>query len=489
MTRALPEVLASLDRPRVLVVGDIVLDRYLTGVVDRISPEAPIQVLRVENEEERLGCAGSVATMLSVLGAETTLLGVVGDDEGAARVAALADAARITLKAVVDPSRRTAVKTRHLAHSHSTDQQVLRVDEETIGPVSVDCEEHLGEIARATIESCDAVIVSDYGKGVLTDGLLARLLRIAVERDLPVVVDPKGDDFTRYLGATCITPNRNEAFRATGVAVSDLESADEAATVLLSQADLTFALVTLDKQGMYLKPRDGDGVHLPTTPREVFDVTGAGDMVVSVLGIALAAGASPVEAASLANVAAGLEVEHVGVVPITRDEIAARLAISTEGLSAKHVVREDVAALAERHRAAQRRIVFTNGCFDILHAGHVRHLAEAKSHRDVLIVGLNSDDSVRRLKGETRPLNSEDDRVEVLAALAVVDHVVVFDEDIPTSLIEQVLPDVLVKGMDYADKVVEGREIVEANGGHVVLAELHEGRSTTNLVDRIRDDA
>ena len=487
MTRPLPEVLASLGAPRVLVVGDIVLDRYLTGAVDRISPEAPIQVLRVEREEERLGCAGSVAHMLAVLGAETTLLGVVGDDDGAGRVAVLADAAGIRLNAVVDPTRRTAVKTRHLARSHSTNQQVLRVDEESLGPVSDDCEEHLGEIARATIESCDAVVVSDYGKGVLTDGLLARLLRIAGERDLPVVVDPKGDDFTRYLGATCITPNRNEAQRATGVVVTDLASADEAADVLLAQADLAFALVTLDKQGMYLKPQGGEGVHLRTTPREVYDVTGAGDMVVSVLGIALAAGATPVEAASLANVAAGLEVEHVGVVPVTRDDIAARLALSSEGMRAKLVSRADVAALAERHRAARRRIVFTNGCFDILHAGHVRYLAEAKSHGDVLIVGLNSDDSVRRLKGEGRPLNEEDDRVEVLAALAVVDHVVLFEEDVPTSLVAQVLPDVLVKGMDYADKVVEGREIVEKHGGRVVLAELHEGRSTTNLVDRIRD--
>ncbi|MDA1196069.1 MAG: D-glycero-beta-D-manno-heptose 1-phosphate adenylyltransferase [Planctomycetota bacterium] len=486
MSRPLSEVLGTLDAPRVLVVGDLVLDRYLTGVVERISPEAPIQVLRVEREEERLGCAGSVAQMLAVLGADTRLVGVVGDDAGAKRMHALAGAAGVQLEAIVDAGRRTAVKTRHLARSHSTDQQVLRVDEETLGPVAAACEAHLLQAVRRAIDGCRAVVVSDYGKGVLTDALLRSVIDLARTQGIPLIVDPKGADFTRYKGATCITPNRAEAQRATGIAVQDLASADAAGAVLLEQAGLEFALVTLDREGMYLKPRAGDGVHLPTTPREVFDVTGAGDMVVSVLGMALAAGASPIEAAALANVAAGLEVEHVGVVPITRDEIAARLAEGIEGLAAKHVNRADVAALAERHRAARRRLVFTNGCFDVLHAGHVRYLAEAKSHGDVLIVGLNSDASVQRLKGAGRPLNALADRIEVLSALAAVDHVVVFEEDTPTALVGQVLPDVLVKGKDYEGRVVEGREIVEGRGGRVILADLHPGRSTTGLVDRIR---
>ena len=486
MSRPLPEVLASLGAPRILVIGDLVLDRYLTGVVDRISPEAPIQVLRVEKEEERLGCAGSVAQMVSVLGAETTLVGVVGNDEGARRMARLAEASGVTLEAVVESGRRTAVKTRHLARSHSTDQQVLRVDEETIGVVSAACEDQLADIVRRVMPSADAVIVSDYGKGGLTDGLLTFVLRTARERGTPVIVDPKGDDYTRYLGATCITPNRSETQRATGVEVLDLDAAEAAAAILVTQSDLEFALITLDREGMYLLSRDGAGIHLPTTPREVFDVTGAGDMVVSVLGMALAAQADPLEAAALANVAAGLEVERVGVVAITRDEIAARLASGIEGLAAKRVDRADIAGLAARLRASRRRIVFTNGCFDILHAGHVRYLAEAKSYGDVLIVGLNADESVRRLKGDGRPLNRLADRVDVLSALAVVDHVVVFEEDVPTALIEQVQPDVLVKGKDYEGKVVEGRAFVESHGGQVVLVDLHEGRSTTTLLDRIR---
>jgi D-beta-D-heptose 7-phosphate kinase/D-beta-D-heptose 1-phosphate adenosyltransferase len=268
--------------------------------------------------------------------------------------------------------------------------------------------------------------------------------------------------------------------------VSDMEAAARAAAHLIEDVQLSFALITLDREGMFLAEAGTAGVHLPTTPREVYDVTGAGDMVVSVLGMALAAGATPTEAAALANVAAGLEVEHVGVVPVTRDEIAARLSLASEGLSAKHVERAEIAAVAARHRDAGKRVVFTNGCFDILHAGHVRYLAAAKAQGDILVLGLNSDDSVRRLKGEERPLNREADRIEVVSALAVVDHVVVFDEDIPTPLIEQVQPDILVKGADWADKGVEGRAFVEARGGRVVLVDLHEGRSTTGLVDRIR---
>jgi D-beta-D-heptose 7-phosphate kinase/D-beta-D-heptose 1-phosphate adenosyltransferase len=237
---------------------------------------------------------------------------------------------------------------------------------------------------------------------------------------------------------------------------------------------------------MYLKEAGGEGVALPTTPREVYDVTGAGDMVISVLATALASGATPREAAALANVAAGLEVEHVGVVPLTREQIAARLAADGLGVATKCVGREEIGRLSRRLQAAQRRIVFTNGCFDILHAGHVRYLAEARSHGDVLVVGLNSDDSVRRLKGAGRPLNTVADRAEVLAALAVVDYVVVFDENVPTPLIEIVQPDVLVKGEDWADKGVVGREWVEAHGGEVYLAPLEPGRSTTSILERAR---
>jgi D-beta-D-heptose 7-phosphate kinase/D-beta-D-heptose 1-phosphate adenosyltransferase len=480
--RSPAEVLAALDAPRLLVVGDLVLDRYLTGVVDRISPEAPIQVLRVEQETERLGGAGSVALNVCVLGAATTLVAVVGEDAAAGRLRALAQDGGVRLRTVVDPARRTGVKTRHLARSHSTDQQVLRVDEETVGPLPPDCAQALRRLIEAEMAEADAVLLSDYGKGALGDDLLADVIGMGNDLEIPVLVDPKGANFTRYRGATAMTPNRPEAAAATGIAVADTAGAERAARRLIEDLELSF--VTLDREGMFLLERGGDGVHLPTTPREVFDVTGAGDMVISVLGMALAAGASPQEAAMLANVAAGLEVEHVGVVPISREEIAARLAAGGDG--SKRVDRAELAALVARHRAARKRIVFTNGCFDILHAGHVRYLAEAKSHGDVLIVGVNDDESVRRIKGCERPINTLDDRIEVLAALGVVDHVVAFSEDVPTPLVAIVRPDVLVKGMDWAERGVEGREIVEAAGGRVVLVDLHEGRSTSGLVERIR---
>ncbi len=486
--KGLVQVLQSLGAPRLVVFGDLLLDRYLTGVVDRISPEAPVQVLRVESEEERLGGAGSVAVNVAVLGAATTLVGVLGQDEGANAVARLATASGVVLASATDPTRRTSVKTRHVARSHTSAQQVLRVDQETPEPLARDVEDALLARLEAALGDADAVLVSDYGKGVCTPRLLRRVIDTARGRGLPVVVDPKGDDFTRYRGATCLTPNRPETARACGIAIGDGddESAERAATWLVERLGLDFALVTLDREGVYLKVGAAPGLRLRTTPREVFDVTGAGDMVLSTLAVALASGARPEEAAALANVAAGLEVEHIGVVPVTRDEIAARLAIGVEAVASKLVTKEEIRPMVARWRASGRRIVFTNGCFDVLHAGHVRFLQAARAEGDVLVLGLNSDASITRIKGAGRPVNPVDDRVAVLAALSAVDRVVVFEEDEPLDLIHAVEPDVLVKGEDWKDKGVVGRELVEARGGRVVLLPLLPGRSTTAVLDRAR---
>lgn len=486
--RPLAEILDGLGAPRLLIVGDLLLDRYLTGFVDRISPEAPIQVLRVESEMERMGGAGSVAIDVSVLGAHTTLVGVVGEDEDAARFAAMARDAGIRLEAFTDATRRTSVKTRHVARSHTSAQQVLRVDQETVAPLEGPAAAEVRSRLEAALEDADAVLVSDYGKGVCTPELLAWLTRAGRERGLPVVVDPKGRDFTLYRGATCLTPNRPETSLATGIAVEegDLEAAERAAAHLVGGLGLDFVLVTLDREGMYLKVGEAPGCHIPTTPREVFDVTGAGDMVLSALAVALASGATPEEAAGLANVAAGLEVERFGVVSVTREEILTRLASGGEPTTSKGVDRARLGPVLDRFRAEGRRVVFTNGCFDILHAGHVRYLQAARRQGDVLIVGLNSDASVHRIKGADRPIHGEVDRVEVLSGLACVDHVVVFDEDTPLALIETVQPDVLVKGEDWRDKGVVGREVVEARGGKVVLLPLLEGRSTTRVVERMQ---
>jgi len=487
-SRPLAEVLRSIGTPRLVVVGDLLLDRYLTGIVERISPEAPIQVLRVEREVERLGGAGSVAIDVSVLGARTTLVGVVGADDGAARVASMAAEAGVRLEAVQDPMRRTSVKTRHVARSHTSAQQVLRVDQETLLPVDPTVEEEVRARVEEALADADALLVSDYGKGVCTPGLLRWLTTQGRARGIPVIVDPKGEDFARYAGATCMTPNRPETGIATGIAVGegDLAAADRAASRLVEIAKLDFVLITLDREGMYLKVKEAPGIHIPTTPREVFDVTGAGDMVLSALAVALASGATPEEAAGLANVAAGLEVEHFGVVSVTPEEILARLDGDGE-TGSKAVDRSRLAPVLDRLRAEGRRVVFTNGCFDILHAGHVRFLQAARREGDVLVVGLNADASVQRLKGAGRPIHGEADRIAVLCALSCVDHVVVFEEDTPLALIEAIRPDVLVKGEDWREKGVVGREIVEERGGRVVLLPLLEGRSTTRIVDRLSE--
>jgi D-beta-D-heptose 7-phosphate kinase/D-beta-D-heptose 1-phosphate adenosyltransferase len=485
MSRSPAEVLAALGTPRLVVLGDVMVDRYVQGVVERVSPEAPIPVLRAESETERLGGAASVAADVAVLGAPTTLIGVLGDDALAGRVPELARQLGIHVAAAVEHGRRTSLKTRHPAQRHAGSQQVLRVDSESARPILPATEEVvLAHLARAA-HGAQAILLSDYAKGLLTPRVLEAAAALGLRAGIPVVVDPKGERYERYRGATCITPNRAEAARATGVDVRDLAGAEAACARLLEQTGCPFVLVTLDRDGMYLKEQGRPGVHIPTTPREVFDVTGAGDMVLAVLAMGLAAGATPLESATLANVAAGLEVEHVGVVPITRSEIAARLARGGQGGS-KQVARADVAALAARERAAGRRVVFTNGCFDVLHAGHVRFLAAARAEGDLLIVGLNADASVRRLKGERRPVNGEADRVEVLSALSSVDAVVVFGEDTPAELIADVQPDVLVKGQDWATKGVVGSDVVQARGGRVVLVALLPGRSTTATIERMR---
>ncbi len=484
MIRSPAHLLAELGRPRVVVVGDLILDRYVTGTVDRISPEAPIQVLTVESDERRLGGAGSVAQALAVLEARATLVGVVGLDDSGAEVRRQAESHGIELLAIEDASRPTSLKTRHLARSHSTPQQVLRVDREDARPISSDVEARVFAALDRALAGADAALLSDYQKGFLTPAVILHVVAWGRRTGKPVVVDPKGDDFSRYAGATGIKPNRAQAAKIVGFSIPSAVEAERAADQLIARFGFDFALVTLDRDGMCLKVRDGVGTILRTAPREVFDVTGAGDMVLAVLGLALGCGASPAEAAALANVAAGLEVEKVGVVPIPRSEIAARLAEASGPRPDKIVDRPAAVALGRRLREAGRRIVFTNGCFDVLHAGHARYLSFARAQGDVLVVGVNADDSVRRLKGPGRPVNPVGDRAEVLAALEAVDHVVVFHEDDPSKLIHEVAPDVLVKGEDWKDKGVIGREFVEGRGGRVVLAPLLPGRSTTAILEK-----
>lgn len=485
--RPLPEVVRSLGRPTVAVVGDLLLDRYLFGSVGRVSPEAPVHVLRVDREEERPGGAGSVAALLAGLGARCRVSGFLGRDGSGERLRDLLRAAgAVTRDVLALPGRPTTVKTRIVARNASGFQQVLRVDREEITPPGAGVERSLAAAARRAIRGAAAVVVSDYAKGALPDSVLRAVLAEARRRGVPALVDPKRADFRAYRGATVLTPNRAETERAMGMRLRTRKDVERAGRRMVRALGLEAALVTLDRDGLALVPREGPAVFVATEPRDVFDVTGAGDMVIAAAAAALAAGATLEEAARLANVAAGIEVARFGVVPVSRDEVLETVH-APEGDPARKVL--PLPALREALRARRARgekVVLTNGCFDILHVGHLRYLAASRAEGDLLVVGLNSDASVRRLKGRGRPVVPFRERAETLASLSAVDFVVGFREDTPERLVRAVDPDVLVKGEDWRTKGVVGRDWVESRGGRVVLARLVPGRSTSALLSRIR---
>ncbi|RMH00882.1 MAG: bifunctional D-glycero-beta-D-manno-heptose-7-phosphate kinase/D-glycero-beta-D-manno-heptose 1-phosphate adenylyltransferase HldE [Planctomycetota bacterium] len=477
--RELIRVLQELAEPRVAVVGDFMLDHYLWGDAGRVSPEAPVPVVHARREEHRLGGAGNVVANLAGLGARVGCFGAVGRDEPGRRLAAgLEECGADTAGLVTCRDRPTTQKIRVMARS----QQMLRVDREEPEPLSDAEAEAL--LAALTAAEWDAVVLSDYGKGVLSDRILAAVLAEARRRGVPSLVDPKRRDFAAYAGATAITPNRAEAEAALGRLLPDLDALAAGGEELRRQAGVEVLLITLSAEGMFLVRADREPLHLPTAARQVYDVTGAGDTVIAALAAALAAGRDWETSVRLANAAAGLAVARVGTAAVGRQELLHHLSAASPDRKVVHG--EALApALAELRREANR-IVFTNGCFDILHAGHVRYLAAARALGDALVVGLNDDDSVRRLKGQDRPFNPLADRAEVLAALESVDLVVPFAEDTPAELIERVRPDVLAKGADWAEKGVVGAEFVRAHGGEVRLIDLLPGRSTTGLAERIR---
>ncbi|MBX7106853.1 MAG: D-glycero-beta-D-manno-heptose 1-phosphate adenylyltransferase [Gemmataceae bacterium] len=492
MAADLVELVENLGTPRVLVVGDLMLDRYIWGNAARVSQEAPVLLLRADKREERLGGAASVAALLRALDAEVALAGGVGGDEGGARIRELLDERGIDHSAVVsDSDRPSTVKERYIGRAQARHpQQILRVDYETCDSVSGTIEAGLlASVARAVPE-CDAVLISDYDKGVCTPSLLAEVIRLARAAGIPVLADPtRGGDYAKYRGCTAITPNRLEASLASGIEITGTSSALIAAERLLHRYDLDAAVVTLDKDGMALADRQGRRAIYPTRPRQVYDITGAGDMVLGTLGIALASGADFPEAIRLANVSGGLEVEKIGVAPVSRAEIVEDLhqheprdlAPVGKVVEAGQLLRE-----LQRHRRAGHTVAFTNGCFDVLHAGHVQYLHEARAQADVLVVAVNSDASVRGLKGPTRPVNPWPARSAVLAGLESVNFIVSFDEATPLALIEAVRPDVLVKGADYSKEQVVGATFVESYGGRVHLAPLRPGYSTTNTLRQLQ---
>ena len=479
---------AALDRlpkTRVLVLGDVMLDRYLWGDVDRISPEAPVPVVRYVREETRAGGAANVAHNLAALGCKVALCGVVGQDSSAERLRAmLAEMGADASGLIPDSGRPTTEKFRIMAGQ----QQMLRVDREDARPLSAPIAARLLERLSALARDCDGIIVSDYGKGLVSLALMEKILAFARPAGLPVVVDPKGMDYAKYRGATCMTPNESEAAAATRLPAFTDAEALAAAQALRSQLDLPRVCITRGAKGVLAL--DGD-VHrfLPARAREVYDVTGAGDTFIATFAALLFAQAPFFEAVELGNLAAGVVVGKLGTAVATRQELAA--AAAEQSAPARKIFgpgpgeRRALGELADRLRAQGKRLVFTNGCFDLLHAGHIQYLQESRALGDALMVGLNSDGSVRRLKGPTRPVIGQEDRAHLLAALAAVDYVAIFEEDTPLDLLRAVKPAVLTKGADYSVDTVVGHEEVAQWGGQVRLIPLKENRSTSDLIDKI----
>jgi D-beta-D-heptose 7-phosphate kinase/D-beta-D-heptose 1-phosphate adenosyltransferase len=490
-TSALSQLeLPNLRPLRVLVIGEVILDRYLWGDVARISPEAPIPVLHVERREEKPGNAGFVAANLRALGAEASIVSLVGRDRGGLMLREILGGMGVRTRSLIEDSDRgTIVKERMLGSvqaAHRGTQQLLRVDEEDASTLRPARERQLIARVAAELPRADGVLISDINKGLLTERLLRTTIDGARRRRIPVVIDPRlTDDFSIYRGGTAITPNRYETELATGMKLTDRDAWRRAAELMVRKHNLDACLITLDRDGMYLAERGGADTYIPTIPRDVYDVTGAGDVVLTVFGLFAIAGLGFSSAARIANVAASIEVTRIGTEVITREDLARALRPG-DGHERKILSVEELRVALDRERRAGHRVSFTNGCFDLLHAGHIQILNFARAQADCLVVGLNSDRSVKALKGKDRPIYPAADRARILAALECVSYVVVFDDVRAEKTIRAVRPDVLVKGEDWKGQTVDGQEFVEARGGRVVLAPLLQGHSTTGTIDRMK---
>ena len=481
--RELAALAAAAPNVTVAVVGDLMLDETWTGDVTRVAPEAPVPLLALSAMSRRAGGAGNVVENLASLGARSLALGAVGPEEEGAWLAR-----RLTTlpggggTVVVDPLRTTPVKRRMVSEG----RQLLRVDQEIAAGLSPAAEESLLAAALGALDRADVLLLSDYAKGTLTARLVSALLAGARKKGIPALIDPKGRDYGRYRGASVVTPNRKELEEVCGQPARDRATVAAVGETLRRDLGLDALLVKLSEEGMLLIREGEPPLAIASRAQEVFDVTGAGDTVLAMLGVGLGAGLDLPSAAEAANRAAGAAVARVGTAPV-------RWADLLDGMGAgpgeKRIDRAHLAALAATLHRGHRRIVFTNGCFDLLHPGHVRLLTEAKRFGDVLVVGLNSDESVRRLKGPERPVLSESDRAEVLGGLHAVDFVTIFGEDTPDAVIRALRPDVLVKGGDYTEETVVGAPFVRSCGGEVVLVPLVEGRSTSSMVARMKGGA
>ena len=464
-------------KPQIAVIGDLMIDHYIWGSCERISPEAPVQVVNVSKESTVLGGAGNVVSNLQSLGADVSIFSVVGADENAQAMDELLSQTKVKQFMLInEPNRRTTKKSRIIA----SNQQVIRYDDESIEDISLSSEITLLKALKKELLHVDVILLSDYGKGVLTPSLTRDIISLAKGMNKPVLVDPKGSDYSKYLGATLLTPNKKEAILATKIDIIDDASLNQALVKLKEELELDYSIITLSEDGIGLL--ENDMKVIPTVAREVFDVTGAGDTVLASLGVALASKFSITEACEFANKAAAVVVAKVGSATVTLNEVEEYEHSLNQGKSESKIKNfEEIERIAKRLKEQGRKIIFTNGCFDILHRGHATYLQKAKELGDILILGLNSDESIRRLKGESRPINNLEDRAFLIGALESIDFVVPFTEDTPYELIKLVQPNILVKGADYEGKKVVGSDIAD----EVQLIEFVAGKSTTSLIGKI----
>jgi D-beta-D-heptose 7-phosphate kinase/D-beta-D-heptose 1-phosphate adenosyltransferase len=483
MREALLAQLDSIESPTIFVVGDLMLDLYVWGDVERVSPEAPVQVLSVSSDESRPGGAGNVAANLAALGSHARCFGIVGDDPDGQLLCQMLKEQGVDISGIIlDKARPTTVKTRMIAHG----QQLLRVDRESRRLIDDILRSEMFECFKGSLEACDAVLVPDYGKGTLPDELLREILAACKKAKKPVLIDPARDrNYRTYAGCTVLKPNRAEAAQAAGIKITDEKTLEEAAGIILHQTRAQHLIITQGGDGMTIFEEGAEPSYVAGLSRPVFDVTGAGDTVLSLLGYVLAGGGTVAEAAEVANIAGGLVVGKIGASPVTKAEIGQELRGLHQIASHKLKSFEEIVQACEEHRRRKQKIVFTNGCFDLLHVGHIKLFQFAKSRGEVLIVGLNSDDSIGQLKGQGRPVLDQNERGYILSALEHVDYIVIFEETTPLNLIRAIRPEVLVKGADYSEDTVVGRGFVESYGGKVELAPLVEGVSSSGIMSRI----
>ena len=467
-------------KPNILVIGDLMIDHYLWGSCDRISPEAPVQVVNVKKESSVLGGAGNVINNLVTLGSIVDVISVIGNDSVANELKSLLEKIDVpTSNLVVENNRKTSKKSRLIA----SQQQVLRYDMESIDDINENSHKQIIQTLEKNIDKYSSIILSDYGKGVLTTNLTKEIIKIANKNNIKVLVDPKGKDYSKYKGSYTLTPNKKEAMEATNIDIKDESSLIEALKSLKTQCELEVSLITLSEQGIAIF--DDELTIKPTVAREVYDVTGAGDTVIASIAFALGNDLDIKDSIYFANLAAGVVVGKIGSATTTLDEIYEYEYSLHKSNSTSHIKTfDEIKTLSSKLHSQGKKIVFTNGCFDILHVGHVKYLEVAKSYGDVLILGLNADSSVKKLKGPTRPINTQDDRAYILASLESVDYVVIFEEETPYELIKLIKPHVLVKGGDYEGKEVVGQDIAD----ELKLVQFVDGKSTTNTIKRIQEN-